>query len=266
MTAVLSERDGLVLVEFDPATLGIFAKPTSSERYEPVTLSDAMWDQDVLAALDGPMFGNCDPGSSYATSNCADPRFAQLDQSVGVSDPPNRGEENSGVSVSIVDGLAIWSGGSGFDRRATVGVQMYPALVMDGEIQATRATGSNADRVKRAAVAGLANGRLAFCYAIDTMAGFARRIRDAGAVWAGYTDGGGSTALGYRDPQTGAVRRFISSEDRPVAMFLVARRGAHRGASISESTASTAAIVAAVGVGVIGLAALGIWAYARSQD
>lgn len=262
MTAVLSERDGLVLVEFDPATLGIFAKPTSSERYEPVTLSDAMWDQDVLAALDGPMFGNCDPGSSYATSNCADPRFAQLDQSVGVSDPPNRGEENSGVSVSIVDGLAIWSGGSGFDRRATVGVQMYPALVMDGEIQATRATGSNADRVKRAAVAGLANGRLAFCYAIDTMAGFARRIRDAGAVWAGYTDGGGSTALGYRDPQTGAVRRFISSEDRPVAMFLVARRGA----SISESTARTAGIVAAVGVGVIGLAALGIWAYARSQD
>lgn len=256
----LSERDGLVIVEFSPSALGIAARPISSERYEPIALSDVMWQDDVLAAIDGPMFGNCDPGSTYATSHCADPRYAQLDRSVSLSDPPNAGNDTSGVSVSIVDGMPIWSLGGSFDPRSTVGVQMYPTLVADGVVSSVSTSGSNAQRVRRMALGQMANGNLAFIYGTDSLAGFARRCREAGAVWAGYTDGGGSASLGYRDALTGTVRRFGVPEasERRVAVFLVARRP-----SVVGETLKTAGAGLAIGVVGLGLAALSVFAYDR---
>ena len=260
----MSERDELVIITFSPALLGVYARPISSGRYEPISLSDVMWDERVAAALDGPMFSNCAPGTTYATSYCADPRFAQLDQSVGVSDPPNQGNESKGVSVSIVDDLAIWSLGGAFDSRATVGVQMFPTLVADGAVQTVSTTGADAERVRRVALAGLPDGRLAFVYGTDSLAGFARRCRDAGFIWAGYTDGGGSTSMGYRDPETENVRRWGPSQqnERRVAIFLVARKPTD---PVIEA-AKTAGIGLAIGVGTLGATALGLWAYSRYRN
>jgi len=219
----LVESSGLKLVIFEPSLLGLAASPKGNGQYTPVRLSEVMADPLTLAALDGPMFHNCDAGASYASSDCVNPRFAELDKGVAILEPSDRGEAAIGVYLSVVDGRAEWSVSGPINTQASVGVQMYPSLVIDGRVPSLSVTGSNGQREGRAGVLGFANGEIAFAVGTDTLAGFGQRCRQTGAVWGGYTDGGGSTALAMRN-EDGTVRKWGASENRPVAVFLVARK------------------------------------------
>jgi hypothetical protein len=231
---------GLHRVLFDPSQLGIVAYPRDRPgTYVPLRLTQAMGAADVLAALDGPMFSICD-AAGYSTSRCADPRFAQQDAGHGVIDLANPSESRKGVTLSIAGGVPRWTRSSSALPNGEVVVQLYPSLVEDGVVVPVSTTGSNASRVWRAAVAQYRDGRLAFVVGVDSLAGFARALEASGAIWAGYTDGGGSTALGFRSTPGGEVYRFGSSEDRPVAVFLVAR--AHSSSSSRLSPLSKAVL------------------------
>lgn len=253
---------GLHGVRFPASWLGIAAIDRDASgriqtgTYHPIRLLDAMAVPGVHAAIDGPMFSNCDPGASYATSQCADPRFAQadLDDRDGrvLRDAADAGEAGKGVSVSVVRGQARWNAGSTSDPNATVSVQLYPSLVLDGVVTNVSDSGSNAQRVWRSAIAGYPDGSLAFWVGQASLQDFANRVRATGATWAGYTDGGGSAALGMKS-STG-IQRWGSSEDRPVAVFVVAREPNARSAAAKVAEAMAIGAGVAVAAGLISLA------------
>lgn len=218
---VYENINGLHLVRFAPERLGIVASPIEESEgdYRPMRLREAMAFPGVLAAIDGPMFSNCDRGRSYAQSICADPRFLQEDAQRAIKDLADRGEGGRGLTLSVVGGVPSWATGDERAPGARVAVQLYPPLVRDGQAATLSTTGGNGSSVWRAALAELNSGELAFVVAVDSLQGFARKLAQI-ARFAGYTDGGGSTALGWRDAE-GEHRRG-SGEDRPVATFLVA--------------------------------------------
>lgn len=260
--AVEYDRVGsLHRVLFDPAQLGLVAFPrTRAGTYTPIRLSDAMSAPDVLAALDGPMFSTCDD-AGYSTSRCADPRFAQYDAGPGVIDLANAGEAGRGVTLSVRGGSSSWARSTASLPEADVVVQLYPSLVENGREVSVSTSGSNASRVWRAAVAEYPGGRLAFVVGVDSLAGFARALAASGAIWAGYTDGGGSGVLGFRSSPASSISRWGSSEDRPVAVFLVARDqpapSATRGGwSPLSKAALSGALVASVAMAAQQIAAI----------
>lgn len=246
------ESNGLVILAFDPSLLGTTAEPLGRGDFRASRLSAVMEREDVLAAIDGTMFTNCDAGSTFRTLRCADPDYAVLDLERGVMELPNRGNENEGLSLSVVNGRAVWATGGRFDPRASLGVQFYPALVLNGAVASLSSAGSNEQPLMRAAVLGFADGRIGFARGTDSLRGFAERCRAAGAIWAGYTDGSTSTAMALRLPD-GSFRRWGMSEqnERPVAFFLVARR---RRSFVAPLLIGAAAVIA------IGL---GVWAIRR---
>lgn len=254
--AVEYDRVGsLHRVTFEPSQLGIVASSRDrSGTYVPMRLAQAMSSSEVVAALDGPMFSTCD-SAGYSTSRCADPRFAQYDAGPGVIDLANPGEASKGITLSVRGGAARWSRSSATLPDADVVVQLYPSLVEDGRVVSVSTSGSNASRVWRAAVAQYRDGRLAFVVGVETLAGFAQALAQSGAVWAGYTDGGGSTALGMRgiDPSA-PISRWGSSEDRPVAVFLVAKARARASGPSGLSPLAKAAL-SGVAVAAAALAA-----------
>lgn len=221
----LETRGTLTYYAFPPAALGIYATPTAA-GYLPHR-SDAPIADGFHAALNGPMFALCagqsarvaaaHPGCTgncqYAYADCERLDYAHLDASAGIADPGRN--PGDGLVIAVVDGVATVA--TEIPPNASVGVQLYPALVRDGVVQPTSTGGSNGEVVWRSALAILADGSLAFVVGRATMAGFARAIADLGAVAAGYTDGGGSTALA-----TDAGERVGSAEDRPVPSWLVA--------------------------------------------
>lgn len=255
MTAEFARNGSLYQVFFAPSQLGLVASHRDpSGTYYPIRLSEAMAARGVLAAIDGPMFSTCD-AAGYSTSRCSDPRFAQVDVSEGIREPANRSESGKGITLSVKDGVAHWSRSSATLPEGDVVVQLYPSLVEGGDVVPVSTEGSNASRVWRAAVAGYPDGRLAFLVAVDSLAGFARAIAESGALWAGYTDGGGSTALGFRSQSsTPTYSRWGSSEDRPVAVFVVA----HDGSSVSAEGGLSPLAKAALSGTVVIAAALAV--------
>lgn len=245
--------DGLHVLRFPPGQLGIVANPIEDSEgdYRPLRLSDAMAFPDVLGAIDGPMFSNCSPGRSYAQSVCADPRFLQEDSQRAIKDLADRGEGGRGLTVSIVGDQASWAEGDERASGARVAVQLYPPLVRDGQAATLSTSGGNGSSVWRAALVELFSGELAFVVAVDSLQGFARRLAGI-ARWAGYTDGGGSTAMGWRD-ESGDHRRG-SGEDRPVATFLVALEKP----PISLPGAG-AVLLCGLGTGLLTWSALELW-------
>ena len=252
------DRQGLSILAFDPSLLGLAVKPIGNGRFDPMTLSEVMRREDVLAAIDGSMFTNCDPGSNERTLECANPELAALDRSQGVLEQSDRGKGDQGISLWIVNGRARWTLGGSIDSEAAVGAQFYPSLVVNGRVSEVSTSGGNAHIVGRAAVLGLADGRVAFATGRDSLQGFARRCAAAGAVWAGYTDGGTSYSMGLREA-SGSFRRWGMSEanERPVAMFLVARR------PVSKSIVTSSAAPWIIGTAAVVAIGLGVWALRR---
>ncbi len=245
---------GLHVVRFAPSQLGIVASPIpdSGGEYRPMRLAEALAFPGVIAAIDGPMFSNCDPsGRGYLSSTCADPRFLQEDVRMAIRDLADRGDGGRGLTLSIAGGQPRWFDGDAKAEGATVSVQLYPSLVRDGQASTVSTAGGNGSSVWRAALAELRSGELAFVVAVDSLQGFARKLAEI-ARWAGYTDGGGSTALGWRDA-AGEHRRG-SGENRPVATFLVALEEAPL-----DLPGVGAVLLCGLGAGLLTFSGLELW-------
>ena len=152
---------------------------------------------DVMAAVDGPMFGYC-PGQphNYATYQCGKVDYLLQDTRSGVNLPAKPGNEGKGITVSLVGNRLVGSRGASPAPSAIAAVQLYPALVIEG--RAVEGL-SDTDRTGRVAVGILRDGRLGFAYTAASMPDFAALLASAGFVWAGYTDGGGSSSLVTRE-------------------------------------------------------------------
>lgn len=212
---VLLQTGGLTVYAFDAAQLGVFAKPVGPGQFQPLGPGEILQASGVLAALDGPEFGVCD-GRGYGASQCGYPQELVYDNARGIA--ANGQRSSSGMTISIVGGIAQVTHGAQVVPGARVAVQLYPSLVENGDVVVSDA-GSNADAVGRAALAVISPTRLAFVVAhAMPMVQFARTIRDQlGAQFVGYTDGGGSTALVTPE----RVYLGVTGERRRVPTWLV---------------------------------------------
>lgn len=205
------QSDGsLQWVVFDPGQLGVIAWQTGSGRTEMHQADDALAAApSAEAVLDGPMFQ--DLGSNRASSN-----FMLFDAHRSVSIPSRY--PTSGGTIAVVPtidgrGRAVATTGARYPDEALVAVQGYPTLVWNRSNVVL--PNVNPEQWRRAALAILEDGRLAFIIGSGPMHGFAERVRALGAVYAVYTDGGGSTSLAVRGD-----RRYGSAENRAVAAWL----------------------------------------------
>jgi len=256
----LETLGALTFYRFDPARLRIAATPRGA-GFVPQTAAQVAA-AGYAAVLNGPMFSLCSgesarvaqdhPGCTgnctYQYTQCESLDYAHVDAGAGIyaaGDNPGRG-----IVLAVVDGRGVASTG-GVPSSAAVAVQLYPALVAEGVAQNTSAGGSNLETVWRSALALMGDGTFALVVGRMTMAGFAGALRAAGAVAAGYTDGGGSTALLAEGTRVG------SSENRPVPSWLVV--GEPGGGGLGGGSAG----VLALGVGALAAAAVW-WALRRS--
>jgi hypothetical protein len=164
----------------------------------------------AYAALDGPMFGSaCSPHGRGP--GCVQYRLRDRRRDVDLpSIYPDRGLT---FAVGGITSSARVLRGADDDEigSASVAVQTWPTLVDNGD-----PTSGSADReaVGRAALCVLRDGRLAFAAGTGPMGTFARELVERGVLWAGYTDGGGSTGLLGPGVELGG--------NRPVPAWLVA--------------------------------------------
>jgi hypothetical protein len=214
----VSTREGATVATFDAPLLSIITFPKSGRTVWPSRASEALQaDPSVVAVIDGPMFNNCD-SRPYATSSCADMDYLHVDAAKQINYQADSDKRGRGITLSVMpDGSTRWALGASPESGAKTSVQFYPSLVYNGQVQSVSNSGSNANRVWRAGVAQLSDGKLAFVVAQESLSGFAALLRRLGAVHAGYTDGGGSTAVATRERTVG------SSENRPVATWLAVR-------------------------------------------
>jgi len=204
---------------FDPSQFGLFALPQQGNGATPIKPIDILNASGAVAALNGPMFGVC-PGQNlprgnaqYGVSSCDTLQYFEYDagQSLNVQGL----YASRGITISVVNGEATATSGGSFPSDASVAVQLYPALIDNGHIVASQ--DKDTDRVWRSGLAILSTGQLMFAVGQMSMYDFASSLADLGAIYAGYTDGGGSTAMVASGEFAG------SSEGRPVPSWLIVR-------------------------------------------
>lgn len=193
---VLSSSRNLTMIAFDPAGIGVIVPPI------PNTAADVFREHpEVEVAIDGPMFTIC-PGQprNYDQYQCGTVSYRLYDAQRQTSVAGERSKDDVGLTFSLIGGRLIAARGNAPAPGATVAVQTYPGLVENGAIGVGNPeTGPNAESNWRVAMGILRDGRAFFAHGRDSMFGFSTALRDAGAVWAGYTDGGGSASLVRRD-------------------------------------------------------------------
>lgn len=189
---LISSGPTLTLVAFDPAGLGVVtpARPSTAEdvfRSQP----------DVLVAIGGPMFSFCEgQPRDYGRYDCGRVNYALRDEDRGTHIPGLRSNDQDGVTFSVVGGALVAARGNAPAPGARVSIQTYPGLVEDGQVAVGSPTsGPDSENNGRVGLGVLRDGRAFFAYARCSLRVFAERLRSAGAVWAGYTDGGGSSSL-----------------------------------------------------------------------
>lgn len=231
---------GLTFLLFPPSMLSLYADMSDGSTARPHDVTDAQAATGADAVMDGPMFEKCDPGAGYASQSCGYVQYRHFDLSNGLnvaSRYPGRG-----VTLSVLsDGSTQAAQGATVAPGATVAVQLYPELVANGSpVSVSNADGS----ASRAALAIMRDGRMAFVVSQPMlMSTFAQRLAGGGAVYAGYTDGGGSTSLG-----TAAGQYTGSAEHRRVLTWILAKaRQSTVLAAIKQSPGTTAAVVLMLG-------------------
>lgn len=220
MSAIrISSSGGLKLVLLDPSGAGVVV-PRNPQTAEQMFSENP----DVTAAIDGPMFGFCEgTPRTYNQYTCGRVDYFLKDAARGVEVRGNSAYNRRGITFSLVNGRLLVSGGRSPDPRASVAFQCYPGLVERGNIAVSRRdSGPDSESVGRIAVGTMRDGTMFFAHARVSLHQFAVLLRDAGAVWAGYTDGGGSSSLVTRDEQG----RLIGSDSddprgRRVPSFIV---------------------------------------------
>lgn len=239
------QYNGLTILLFPASMLSVYAETSGSNRASPLNYSQALAATQAEAVLDGPMFDKCDSGQPYSQQTCGEVLYRHYDLS-GINIPssfPDRG-----ITISVLgNGTARAARGADVAAGAKVAVQLYPELVWDGEPSRV----SDVDVKTRAALAIMSDGRLAFVVAQPmTMPQFARLLAQAGAVYAGYTDGGGSASMATNDYYAG------STEHRRVVTWLFAKmRESSVVTAVRASPGSSAAIALVIG----GLITYAVW-------
>jgi hypothetical protein len=135
-------------------------------------------------ALDGPMFN----GAGRVTE------WTLRDRTTGVDLTGSRRAE--GLYLSVAGDRATMARAP--LEGAAVVVQTWPPLLEGGRVVATN-TGTNAERVWRAAIGVMADGRVCAAVRQADVLTFARDLAAHGVSSAGYTDGGSSTVLWTRE-------------------------------------------------------------------
>lgn len=222
MASLSAQRVGaLSFLTFSPSDFGLYANVTSSNQVVPTSPREVLAAANADAALDGPMFDVC-PGqqgvpsgnAAYAVSHCDRLEYAHHDETSGLIVPsqyPTRG-----ITISVKGGQAVAMAGDNMPAGSTVAIQLYPALLLNGEVKASATI--DTDRVWRAGVGIMNDGSMGFAVGNMSMFDFANAMKNAGFSSAGYTDGGGSTALVTDSGVTG------SSEGRRVASWMIVRK------------------------------------------
>lgn len=209
----------------------------------------------TAAAINGPMASFC-----YGPADGPDCRtldFLHYSRSSGLLAPLTlrlrtagglevRGTPGVGLVLSIVrDWTSVRAEmDHAANPAADLAVQGYPSLTFDGRNVTNREV--NNDRVWRSGVGLMPDGRVMLAVAVNSMWGFAEQFIAAGARRAVYTDGGGSTVLGFGNQRIG------STVDRSVASW------------ITVMTIPRLPYLATIGL-VGGLGAAGYWAYRKTM-
>jgi len=204
---------------FPSSRFGIVAPSFQGNRTVPIRAQRAMAESEAFAVLDGPMFAFC---GSQSREECVQSVRLLLDQKRGLYVPSSHPSE--GMTISIVDGRAQMARGASVPNGATVAVQLFPELVRDRIVVASRIR--DTENVWRAALGILPNGNLIFAVDQAPMHIFATRLKALGVVHAGYTDGGGSAKLVTREWYAG------DREDRPKGAWLADLPEKHEEVSI----------------------------------
>lgn len=253
---------GLTMIAFPPAGLGVVipSNPITAEtlfRGHP----------DVVVAIDGPMFDYC-PGQprDYDRYQCGVVRYSMFDAGRNVNAPGYSSTANEGVTFSLRGGALSAASGRRPAPGASVAIQMYPGLVENGAIAIRRRTeGPDAQPNWRVAMGLLRDGRAFFAHGRKTMYEFAEALLAAGAVWAGYTDGGGSASLVLRRADGGLAG---SDPDDPrgrrVPSWIVWSPTTSTGAPVAPQGGSQGASPLAILAG-FSLAAAGVYVALRAR-
>lgn len=211
---IVTGRGGLVAYVGAADLFDCYLEQLTGGVVKPLTAQEALAQSGARAVLDGPMFKIVGEGG-YASARAFRLDY-RVQSEVGTEDGGDATNAR-GITLSIVEGVAIVRGGDDPHPAARVAVQLYPTLVRNGKTVASREL--NREHTWRAGVAVLSDGRIALAVAPGTMRGFAGALREQlGAVDAGYGDGGGSTRLLLDDG-----RVFGSRENRRVASWLLLR-------------------------------------------
>lgn len=224
----------LFLLRFPPEQLTLVLSRTSlPDRVQRITAQQALEnDPSISAVLDGPMYD--DVGSTDAVLD-----YGYFDRVAHIEEPGMR--PRSGITLLVnTDGSVRYDDqGSAIPDRLSddtlVAVQLYPALLLDRENATNRTQNTSTDW--RAGLAYMDDGQLALAVMRAPMWEFAEALRSAGAVHAGYTDGGGSTLL-----QTARGEHRGSSENRAVASWLGIRPSARSATPITTAEPGTHAM------------------------
>lgn len=178
--------------------------------------------QGIYAAIDGPMFRFCDGerNRTYAGYACGLNRFRLLypERSIDIrsTDP------SDGSTLFVDQGVARFVRGTSVPGTATFAVQLYPTLVFDSNVIQGL---SDRDNNSRAAVGMLADGSVFFAiHPSISMPAFAELLKRKGAVFAGYTDGGGSTALYVDTNVDGSAEYSFNIRGRRVVSWITMER------------------------------------------
>lgn len=222
---------GLTLLLFPASRLGVFAAPAGGAgQFTPISPGVVLQLSGGVAALNGPMFSNCpgqslpgDNAGSYARSTCSNLssstgtgviRYVHLDTKRGLA---IGGGSASGITIAVVGGRAVAMHGGAVPSGATVAIQGFPPLVWGGANVTTRSL--NLGNEWRSGLAIMADGRLALAIGVMSIPAFADALIAAGAQYALYTDGGGSTSLVLPDGT-----RKGAGEGRRVGSWIVVDR------------------------------------------
>jgi hypothetical protein len=136
-------------------------------------------------AVDGTMF----------ESTAGTDSFLLYDPSMGV-DLPTR-KANEGVTISVVNGVASARYGGVAEPGATVALQTWPSMVVNGRPQ-PHDTPANRERVWRLGIGVDSSGQIVVVMLIGAIIDLANRMAREGIVNGGYLDGGSSLAAEAR--------------------------------------------------------------------
>jgi hypothetical protein len=233
------QQGGLTIAAFDPSWLRLYAPPYGPGQTVPTGPSDVLAATGAQAALNGPMFDGV-PSDSNATYDVID--FLHYDPAGGISLPGRN--PNEGVTIWTDGTVAYASPGGQVPSNAVVAIQTYPTLVQGGASMVDTSVPSNGTAEWRAAIAILADGRVALAVGAMTMGQLAAALIAAGATDAGYTDGSYSTALATPGGTTGPTPH------RAVASWIIAVPPDGSSTTPTMTTMAIPLVLTAVAVGI----------------